>query len=184
VKLPIPESIIEELRSMVAPEAIVVAANGETLNAEDALGLIALAQRPGPDLSVGQLCNAGFNGFAFELLVESVRKFRDFEKFGPFRISLRGVSITLAYDPESDAALKARRTAQGLPEQDPHWAERPNGELAAIVAQDEPAAYPHVWIQSVDGTPYCRRCQYDKSWLDEHGTVVCERARELATEGR
>jgi hypothetical protein len=134
--LPIPESIIDELRAMDSAAPIVVAP-GATLSVEDVLGLIALAQRPGPDIEVGHLINAGLNGFAFELLVESVRQFRDFEKFGPFRVSLRGVSITLAYDAESDARYKARRLKAGVPEQDHHWAERPHGDLAALPLKSE-----------------------------------------------
>jgi hypothetical protein len=140
MKLPIPESIIDELRDMVPAAAIVTAPNGETLSAEDALGLIALAQRPGPDLEVRDLVRAGLNGFAVEMLVESIRQFRDFEAFGPFRFSLRGVSLTLSYDPASDEAHKDRRARQDVPKDDPHWAKRSNGDLAAVPTADAAAA--------------------------------------------
>jgi hypothetical protein len=131
VNLPISETVIERLQSMDLAAPIVVAGE-DALTVEDALGLIALAQRPGPDLHPSQLVNAGLNGFAVEMLVESVRQFRDFEKFGPFRFSMRGVSITVSYDPASDDAHKARRAAHHLPEQDPHWKDRPHGDLADV----------------------------------------------------
>lgn len=142
MRLPIPQSIIDELRAMKASSPVVVAQNGEVLNAEDALGLIALAQRPGPEVSPGALVRAGLNGFAVELLVESIRQFADFETFGPIRFSMRGVSITVAFDPESDERHKERRVANGVPEQDPHWSGRPNGELAAIPVADGERSAP------------------------------------------
>jgi hypothetical protein len=82
-----------------------------------------------PEVEVRTLVSSGLNGFAFEMAVESIRQFKDFETHGPITFRLRGVKFTLAYDAESDEHHKERREAAGVPRDDYHWKERPNGLL-------------------------------------------------------
>lgn len=53
-----------------------------------------------PRVSTQQLINAGINGFAVSMFVESIRRFKDWRTSPPFSFSHNGVKITIEPDVE------------------------------------------------------------------------------------
>jgi hypothetical protein len=54
------------------------------------------------EVSIQDLIDAGLNGFALQLLVESILVKKDAKTFEPFTLSFRGILFTLAPDPHRE----------------------------------------------------------------------------------